>query len=333
MCHHVTMSWRLIIALVGSTLGLVVLAIVVVSSGEKVIPRLRETDPLALAALVGLTVAALLARTSAWNQAVGRANAGVPLRRADAHGLNGAVYLATVVVPPYLANLLRIAFVRGLNLAVLTGPQLIIMDALLLWTEACLHVPLLLVLLFGVSVPWWAAAAILLAVTVTGVVVAAVWRRHREHPWARVGRILLDDHQRSRFVSLLALVLVCQIVRNWIALDALGLEGTLVTATALFVLTNVTSLVPAGGGPAIVVAAAILFGGDDLSAAVAVGLLLTGTYALGAIAYGVPALVRATPRWIHHVPSPAAHADPEADPDDPHAREQAIAAAHAADET
>src|SRR5207247_8421268 len=95
---------------------------------------------------------------------------------------------------------------------------------------------------------------------------------------------------RGNIVALVALAVCAQIARNWLVLHGIGIDSSVLDATALLIGVAVIGLLPVG--PSLGAAAAVvILGTHGVAASAAAGALLTATGALGALCFASWALV------------------------------------------
>ena len=103
-------------------------------------------------------------------------------------------------------------------------------------------------------------------------------------------------------VGFVLVAVVAQILRNWILLRAVGVDASLLDATAVLIAVVTLGQLPVG--PTVGAAAAVLIlGHDGVAAAAAGGLLLTVTGTIGGLCFVVWA-------GLDHLLSAARHARP-----------------------
>lgn len=248
--------------------------------------------------VVALQIAALLARSEAWHVCVCAADGTVPRRllfRAAGVGylasvLNGSVGLAT-----------RITCLR--RAAPDTAPRV---PALLAAEVPIITVEIALVAIFSftliapLGVPWWLP---LIAVAVMGGALVGLHRisdRRRLGLWSGLAVVRQD---RYRMIFFVLLAVVAQIARNWLVLNAIGLNVSVFGAIALLIAMFTLGQLPIG--PSVGAAAAVLIlGAHGVAATAAAGVLLTVTGTVGSLTYAAWAIA-------DRMLSSARHADPE----------------------
>ncbi len=267
-----------------SFLGTVVvagaLAVVLAGRSGQFSTALHTAPIWALSVVVLLQVVALLARSEAWNVAVRAAGGTVPRRllfRAASAGylasqVNGSLGLAT-----------RIASLR--RLAPQTCPRvpaLMAVEVPIIAVEVALAAVFSFTLVAPLGVPWWVP---LIAVALVLGALTALRRLshiHRVGPWAGLA---VMRSGRVRMIAFVIVSVVAQIARNWIVLQAIGVNASVLDAIAVLIAMFTLGQLPIG--PSVGAAAAVLIlGADGVAATAAAGVLLAATGAIGALCYG-----------------------------------------------
>ena len=87
-----------------------------------------------------------------------------------------------------------------------------------------------------------------------------------------------------RVVGLVLIAVFCQIARNWLLLHAVGVDASVLDATAVLIALVTLGQLPVG--PAVGAAAAVLIlGSDGVALAAAAGVLTTVTGTLGGLCF------------------------------------------------
>ena len=95
---------------------------------------------------------------------------------------------------------------------------------------------------------------------------------------------------RSSIVGLMVFAVCAQIARNWLVLQGIGVDSSVLDATALLLGVAVIGLLPIG--PSLGAAAAVvILGANGVAATAAAGALLTAPGAVGALCFASWALV------------------------------------------
>lgn len=239
---------------------------------------------LTLLLAVALQIAALLTRSEAWHVCVRAADGTVSRRvlfRAAGVGylasvLNGSVGLAT-----------RIACLRrAAPDATPRVPALLAAEVPIITVEVALAAVFSFTLISPLGVPWWLP---LVFVTVTVGAVAGlrqVSERRRRGLWSGLAVMRRD---RYRMIVFVLLAVAAQIARNWLILNAIGINVSVFGAIALLIAMFTLGQLPIG--PSVGAAAAVLIlGAHGVAATAAAGVLLTVTGTVGSVAYAAWAI-------------------------------------------
>ncbi len=132
----------------------------------------------------------------------------------------------------------------------------------------------------------------------------------REGFWAGLG-VMRGLGSRNRIVALVMFATGAQVVRNWVVLQGLGVDVSVLDSVALLIGAAVVGLFPVG--PTLGVATAVLIlGANGVAVTAAAGALLTATGAAGALCFAGWALVdrmrpssRRVPVLLPSVPLPS----------------------------
>jgi uncharacterized membrane protein YbhN (UPF0104 family) len=240
-----------------------------------------------LAAAILLHIAWLVARSEAWHVCVGAAGGKVSRRR---------LYRAASV--GYLGNIFNGQFGLGVRIAALrrSAPRespppsvLIAAELPIVVVEVSLAALTSFTLVGPLGVPWWVP---LLCLAFGLAVVAGLTRvaRHRREGFWKGFAVMRGLQGRSSIIGLVVFAVCAQIARNWLVLQGIGVDSSVLDATALLIGVAVIGLLPVG--PSLGAAAAVvILGANGVAATAAAGALLTATGALGALCFASWALV------------------------------------------
>src|SRR5919204_1884622 len=138
------------------------------------------------------------------------------------------------------------------------------------------------------GVPWWVP---LLCFAFGLSVIAGltqVARDRRDGFWKGLA-VMRGLQGRSSIIGLVVFAVCAQIARNWLVLQGIGVDSSILDATALLIGVAVIGLLPIG--PSLGAAAAVvILGTNGVAATAAAGALLTATAALGALCFASWAL-------------------------------------------
>ena len=138
------------------------------------------------------------------------------------------------------------------------------------------------------GVPWWVP---LLCLAFGLAVIAGLTRvaRDRREGFWKGFAVMRGLQGRSSIIGLVVFAVCAQIARNWLVLQGIGVDASVLDATALLIGVAVIGLLPVG--PSLGAAAAVvILGANGVAATAAAGALLTATGALGAVCFASWAL-------------------------------------------
>lgn len=240
-----------------------------------------------LAAAMALHVVWLIARSEAWHVCVGAAGGQVSRRRlyrAASLGYLGNTFNGQFGLAVRIAALRRSAPTESPAPAVLIAAELPIVVV-----EVSLAALTSFTLVGPLGFPWWVP---LLCFTFGLTVIAGLARiaRDRRDGFWKGFAVMRGLQGRSSIIGLIMFAVCAQIARNWLVLQGIGVDSSILDATALLIGVAVIGLLPVG--PSLGAAAAVVvLGADGVAASAAAGALLTATGALGALCFASWALI------------------------------------------
>jgi hypothetical protein len=242
-----------------------------------------------------LQIVALLAR-EAWHLTIGAAGGSVPRRvqyRASSMGVLGGVLNAQAAVAARIAALRRSS--PDVSPRV---PTLIAADSRF-WLSKTLAALASFTLIGPLGLPWWLPLVFLAVFGTASAGLRHLALREARELWKGLA-VLRNLRGGSLVFGFVLLAVFAQIFRNWMLLDAVGVDASFLDSIA--VLIAVVALAQLPVGPSVGAGAAVLILGSDGIAAAA-GLLLTVTGTIGGLCFrgtGGPgqALVRQSPPRI-----------------------------------
>jgi uncharacterized membrane protein YbhN (UPF0104 family) len=266
--------------LVGALAVVVLLAVVLAGRRHEFAQALQSAPLWVLGLAAALQVLALVTRCEAWRTCVGAAGATISRRRlfrAGGLGNLGSLLNAQLGAAARIAALRRWSPEETPRI-----PALIAAEVPILTVEAMLAAISSFTLVGPLGLPWW-SPLIGFAVMV-GVV--AVLRRlaGRGHGFCQGLAVLRSLEGRNRVVALVLVAVFAQIARNWLVLHALGVDASLLDATAVLIAMVALAQLPIGpsvGAAAVVV----ILGTDGVALTAAAGVLLTATGTVGALGF------------------------------------------------
>jgi hypothetical protein len=290
--------------LAGAIAVCAVLAYVLADRREEFGTALASAPLWILLVATALQLLALVSRTESWRICVAAAGGTVGRRclyRAASFGYLGSQLNSQIGTAARIGALRRAAPEECPRV-----PALIAAEVPILAIEAGLAALASFTLVGPLGLPWWLP---LLLLGVAVLVVAGlrdVARRWREGFWSGLA-VLRSAQGRAGIVALVLVAVFAQIARNWLMLDAVGVEASVFDATAVLIAMVTLSTLPVG--PSVGAAAVVLIlGVDGPALAAAAGVLLTATGTLGALAYagwaGLDRLWMLRPQ-VHPAPQPA----------------------------
>jgi len=258
-----------------------VLAYVVAGHRDEFATALSQAPVWILLAAAALQLVALLSRTESWRICVSAAGGTVGRRRlyrAASMGYLGSQLNSQVGTAARIGALRRAAPAQCPRV-----PALIAAEVPILAIEAGLAALASFTLIGPLGLPWWLPLLLLGVAVLLAAGLRSGARRWREGFWSGLA-VLRSVHGRSGIVALVLLAVFAQIARNWLMLEAVGVEASVFDATAVLIAMVTLSQLPVG--PSVGAAAVVLIlGANGPALAAAAGVLLTATGTLGALAY------------------------------------------------
>jgi len=168
-------------------------------------------------------------------------------------------------------------------------PALVAAEVPILTVEAVLAALASFTLVGPLGLAWWVPVLCLGAAILVAAALGALAGRHRRGVWSGLA-VLRSLHGRTRVVAFILVAVFAQIGRNWLMLQALGVDASVLDATAVLIAMVTLSQLPVG--PSVGAAAAmIVVGSDGVALAAAAGVLLTVTGIAGALSWAAWAAV------------------------------------------
>src|SRR5919108_3289584 len=139
------------------------------------------------------------------------------------------------------------------------------------------------------GLPWWLPLVFLAAAVLVVAGLGRVASRWREGFWSGLA-VLHSMRGRNGVIALILVAVGSQIARNWLMLEAVGVQASVLDATAVLIAMVTLSQLPIG--PSVGAAAVVLIlGANGVAATAAVGVLLTVTGTVGALCFAAWAAV------------------------------------------
>ena len=270
-----------LITVVGSLITAAILAFVLAGRRDQFATALSDAAWWVLAATVLLQIVALLSRSEAWHLSIGAAGGMVERRilyRASSMQVLGSMLNGQVGVAARIAALRRSSPTVSPQV-----PTLIAAEFPILAVEATLAALTSFTLVVPLGLPWWLP---LIGLAVVGTASAGL-----RHLALRKGRqlwrglaIARSRRGGSLLIGFVLVAVLAQIGRNWLLLNSVGVDASLLDAVA--VLIAVVTLAQLPVGPSVGAAAAVLIlGSNGVAAAAAAGVLMTVTGTVGGLCF------------------------------------------------
>lgn len=227
-----------------------------------------------------LQVVALVMRCEAWRTCVGAAGATISrlrLFRAGALGNLGSLLNAQLGTAARIAALRRWAPEETPRI-----PALIAAEIPIITVEAMLAAISSFTLVGPLGLPWW--SPLVLFAVMAAVVVGLRRLAGRDNTFCKGLAVLRSLNGRNRVIGLILIAVFAQIGRNWLVLHALGVDASVLDATAVLIAMVTFAQLPIGpsvGAAAVVV----ILGADGVALTAAAGVLLTATGTVGSLCF------------------------------------------------
>jgi uncharacterized membrane protein YbhN (UPF0104 family) len=272
---------RTALTVVGSLLTAALLVLLLVGRGEEFATALSGVAAWVIALTVLLQIVALVSRSEAWHLTIEAAGGDVDRRvlyRASSMQVLGSV------INGQLGVAARIAALRRSSPDSCPGvPTLVAAEFPILAVEGMLAALASFTLVAPLGLPWWLPIA---AFAVVGLASAGLRRlalQKGRELWRGLA-VLRSLRGWTRVIGLVLVAVFAQILRNWLLLQAVGVDASLFDAAAVLIAVVTLGQLPVG--PSVGAAAAVLIlGSEGVAAAAAAGLLLTATGTLGGLLF------------------------------------------------
>ena len=270
-----------LLTVLGSLVTAAILAVVLAGKRDEFTAALSSAAAWVLAVTVLLQVVALVSRSEAWHLTIEAAGGAVDRRilyRASSMQVLGSVVNGQLGVAARIAALRRSS--PSLSPQV---PTLIAAEFPILAVEAMGAAIASFTLVAPLGLPWWLPIICLVVVGTAsaGLRRLALWRGRKL--WSGLA-VLRSFRGGSRVVGFVLIAIFAQIFRNWLLLRAVGVDASILDATAVLIAVVTLGQLPLG--PTVGAAAAVLIlGHDGAAAAAAAGVLMTVTGTLGGLCF------------------------------------------------
>jgi uncharacterized membrane protein YbhN (UPF0104 family) len=228
-----------------------------------------------------LQAVALVSRSEAWHLTIEAAGGAVDRRvlyRASSMQVLGGV------INGHLGVAARIAALRRSSPdSCPKVPTLVAAEFPILAVEGMLAAIASFTLVVPLGLPWWLPIVCFGVFVLVSAGLRRLALRKGRELWRGLAVLRRLGHG-SRVVGFVLVAVFAQILRNWLLLHAVGVDASLLDATAVLIALVTLSQLPVG--PTVGAAAAVLIlGSQGVAAAAAAGLLLTVTGTLGGLCF------------------------------------------------
>jgi uncharacterized membrane protein YbhN (UPF0104 family) len=272
---------RIVVGAGGALAVAAVLVAVVARHRDEFLTALHAAPAGVLLAAAALQLVALVARSAAWWVCVDAAGGTVGRRalfRAASVG-----YLASQLSTQLAAAARIAALRRAAPEASPRVPALVAAEMPILLVEGGLAAVASVTLVGPLGLPWWTPLAFLAGAVAVGAALHRLCRHRRRGFWSGLA-VLRSPIARGRTFALLIVAVFAQIARNWLMLRSVGVDASVLDATAVLIAMAMLSQLPVGPGVG-AAATVLILGANGPAAAAAAGVLLTATGTAGALAY------------------------------------------------
>jgi uncharacterized membrane protein YbhN (UPF0104 family) len=268
------------ITVVGSLATVAILAFVLAGRRDEFAAAL-SVAAWVLIVTVLLQIVALLARSEAWHLSIDAAGGTVDRRvlyRASAMGILGGLLNAQAAVAA------RIAALRHSSPDVSPQvPTLIAAEFPILAVEGMLAAVASFTLVVPLGLPWWLPIIALAVVGAASAGLRQLALRKGRELWRGLA-VLRSLNGGSRVVGFVLVAVFAQIFRNWLLLHEVGVDASLLDATAVLIAVVTLAQLPVGPGVG-AAAAVLILGRNGVAAAAAAGVLMTVTGTVGGLCF------------------------------------------------
>jgi uncharacterized membrane protein YbhN (UPF0104 family) len=270
-----------LLTVLGSLITAAILVVVLAGKRDEFTAALSSAAAWVLAVTVLLQVVALVSRSEAWHLTIEAAGGAVDRRilyRASSMQVLGSVVNGQLGVAARIAALRRSS--PSLSPQV---PTLIAAEFPILAVEAMGAAIASFTLVAPLGLPWWLPIICLVVVGTASAGLRRLALRRGRKLWSGLA-VLRSFKGGSRVVGFVLIAIFAQIFRNWLLLRAVGVDASILDATAVLIAVVTLGQLPLG--PTVGAAAAVLIlGHDGAAAAAAAGVLMTVTGTLGGLCF------------------------------------------------
>ena len=259
----------------------ILLVLLLAGRRDEFTEALASASVLVIAATALLQVVALVSRSEAWHLTIEAAGGAIDRRvlyRASSMQVLGGMLNSHLGVAARIAALRR-SSPDGCPQV----PTLVAAEFPILAVEAMLAAIASFTLVVPLGLPWWLPLVCLGVIALLSAGLRRLALEKGRELWRGLA-VLRSFAGGSRVVGFVLVAVFAQIFRNWILLHAVGVDASLLDATAVLIALVTLGQLPIG--PTVGAAAAVLIlGSQGVAAAAAAGLLLTVTGTLGGLCF------------------------------------------------
>ena len=259
----------------------VLLVLLLAGRRDEFTEALASASALVIAVTALLQVVALVSRSEAWHITIEAAGGAIDRRvlyRASSMQVLGGVLNSHLGVAARIAALRRSSPDGCPQVSTLVAAEFPILAV-----EAMLAAIASFTLVGPLGLPWWLPLVCLAVIALVSAGLRQLALEKGRELWRGLA-VLRSLAGGSRVVGFVLVAVFAQIFRNWILLHAVGVDASLLDATAVLIALVTLGQLPVG--PTVGAAAAVLIlGSQGVAAAAAAGLLLTVTGTLGGLCF------------------------------------------------
>jgi hypothetical protein len=234
-----------------------------------------------VAAGVALQVVALVSRSEAWHVCVRATGATVGRRRlyrASSVGVVGGILNGQLSAAARIAALRRSAPRECPHVPALVAAELPIVTV-----EATLAALTSFTLVAPLGLPWWLPLVCIAGTVGASAALRSLALAKGRGLWKGLA-VMRTTAAGTRLVAFVLVAVFAQIARNWLFLNAVGVDASVFDAVAVLIALVSLSMLPVGPGVG-AGAAVLILGPQGVGAAAAAGVLLTATGTLGGLCF------------------------------------------------
>lgn len=272
---------RQAITIVGSVAAAGVLGAILWGRRDEFAEAMSSASIWTLLAAAALQLVALLARSEAWHVCINAAGGTVARRvlyRASSMGYVGSLVNAQVGTAARIGALRHSSPKESPGVSTLIAaevPIIVVEGVLAALTSFTLVGPL--------GLPWWLPLVVLAAVLAVSAGLRHLALRRGRELWSGLA-VLRHLRGGVLLVGFVLVAVFAQILRNWLLLNAVGVDASLWDAIAVLIAMVILSQLPIGPSSG-AAATVLILGREGVAAVAAAGVLSTVTGTIGGLAF------------------------------------------------